>query len=222
MTENIGEKEKMERFKDFSINDFMAGLSAKTSVPGGGGAAALIAAAGAALSSMVANFTVGKPKYAAVEEDMQRILKESEALRQELLSLMDKDAEAFSLMSAVYRMSRDTEEDKGKRAAALEEALKACGAVPLELMRACLKGVELSLELAGKGSDMLISDAGCAAAAFEAALKSAALNVYINTSSMQDKKLAEELDRETAEFYDRGLKLAAKAYDMVSAKIRES
>ena len=91
----------MYDFKNKTIGEFMTELADKCSVPGGGGAAALIAAAGAALSSMTANFTVGKEKYADVNDDMVYAIEKAGELRERFLKMMDEVAEAFSLMSMV-------------------------------------------------------------------------------------------------------------------------
>ena len=96
-------------FKNETLDRFTALLSEKSSVPGGGGAAALIASVGISLSSMAASFTVGKPAYAEVNDDMERLLLECEKLRAEALSLMDRDAEVFDPRSAGYKMPKYTE-----------------------------------------------------------------------------------------------------------------
>ena len=56
------------------ICEYMEVLSSKAPVPGGGGASALAGALGNALGQMVVNLTVGKKKYAEVEEEMQEYL----------------------------------------------------------------------------------------------------------------------------------------------------
>ena len=207
-------------FKEKTIAEFTAQLASKTSVPGGGGAAALIASVGVALSSMAAAFTVGKPRYAEVNADMERILSECEDLRREALMLMDRDAEAFEPMSQVYKMPKDTEEQRQAKASAMEACLKDAAAVPMELMELCCRGIELSHEVSRKGSEMLISDAGCSAAALQGSLRSAYLNVLINTSSMKDRKYASELLEKADKLYREGVENAEKAYGSVLRKLQ--
>lgn len=207
-------------FRNSTIDEFTRDLSSKSSVPGGGGAAGLMAAVGVALSSMTAAFTVGKPKYASVNADMERILSECEELRNEALAVMDRDAEAFEPMSLVYKMPRDTEEEKKARDEAMEDCLHGAALVPLSLMEICCRGIGLALELSEKGSELLLSDAGCSAAALSAALRSAYLNVIINTSSMKDRKYASELLEKADKLYREGVENAEKAYGSVLRKLQ--
>lgn len=207
-------------FRNSTIDEFTKELSSKSSVPGGGGAAGLVASVGIALSSMTAAFTVGKPKYASVNADMERILSECEELRNEALAAMDRDAEAFEPMSLVYKMPRDTEEERKARDEAMEDCLHGAALVPLSLMELCCRGIELALELSEKGSELLLSDAGCSAAALSAALRSAYLNVIINTSSMKDRKYASELLEKADKLYREGMENAEKAYGSVLRKLQ--
>ena len=207
-------------FRNSTIDEFTKELSSKSSVPGGGGAAGLVASVGIALSSMTAAFTVGKPKYASVNADMERILSECKELRNEALAAMDRDAEAFEPMSLVYKMPRDTEEERKARDEAMEDCLHGAALVPLSLMELCCRGIELALELSEKGSELLLSDAGCSAAALSAALRSAYLNVIINTSSMKDRKYASELLEKADKLYREGVENAEKAYESVLRKLQ--
>ena len=61
---------------ELSCLKFIDELSSKAPAPGGGGASALVGSIEVALGSMVENLTVGKIKYADVEEDIQILLKE--------------------------------------------------------------------------------------------------------------------------------------------------
>lgn len=207
-------------FRNSTIDEFTKELSSKSSVPGGGGAAGLVASVGIALSSMTAAFTVGKPKYASVNADMERILSECEELRNEALAAMDRDAEAFEPMSLVYKMPRDTEEERKARDEAMEDCLHGAALVPLSLMELCCRGIDLALELSEKGSELLLSDAGCSAAALSAALRSAYLNVIINTSSMKDRKYASELLEKADKLCREGVENAEKAYGSVLRKLQ--
>lgn len=207
-------------FRNSTIDEFTKELSSKSSVPGGGGAAGLMASVGIALSSMTAAFTVGKPKYASVNADMERILSECEELRNEALAAMDRDAEAFEPMSLVYKMPRDTEEERKARDEAMEDCLHGAALVPLSLMEICCRGIGLALELSEKGSELLLSDAGCSAAALSAALRSAYLNVIINTSSMKDREHASELIMKADKLYQEGVENAEKAYGSVLRKLQ--
>lgn len=177
---------------DETCAEFAAQLAAKQSVPGGGGAAAYAGALAVALGSMVGNFTAGKERYAAFEPDLQRMLAESEAIRQRLLELVDEDAQAFEPLSKAYGIPKDDP----SRAAVLEEATKSALVAPLEMMRQISAAVSILEELQEKGSRMLLSDVGCGAALAAGALRAASLNVFVNTKALQDRAYAEAVNDE--------------------------
>ena len=181
-----------EKLMDGSCTAFADALAAKVSVPGGGGAAAYVGALGVALCSMVGNFTTGKKKYAEYEEDIQRMLAEGEEIRARLLELVDEDAEAFFPLSQAYAIPKEDP----TRAEVLERCTKHALAGPLEMMRQIARSVELLEEMQAKGSRLLLSDVGCGAACAAAALRSAALNVFINTNALTDRDFATRVEAE--------------------------
>ena len=173
------------------VQTFLDELASSAPAPGGGSAAALSAAIGAALVSMVANLTVGKSKYADVQDDVERILAHSETLRQRCVALLEQDVEAYTAVSAAYKMPRDTDEQKHVRSAAIQEALKGATDVPMKLAEACVEILELCPESAEKGNMRAVSDVGVGALMAEAALRAAALNVWINLGSINDESFVE-------------------------------
>ena len=179
-----------EPLTNLSCTDFAAVLAAKESVPGGGGAAALVGALGAALCSMVGNFTTGKKTYAAVEDDVQRMLADAEAVRLRLIDLVADDAEAFFPLSQAYGIPKDDP----TRPEVLEAATKNACKAPYEMMVEISKSIELLEEMGAKGSKMLISDVGCGALFARAALEAASMNVFVNTKSYKDTDWAPELE----------------------------
>lgn len=199
-----------------SCRDFTAALSSKAPVPGGGGAAALVGALGAALCSMAGNFTVGRKKYAAVEGDVREVLKRAEALRARLLELVDRDAETFEPLSRAYGLPR---EDPA-REATLEAASKAACQAPLEMMRAVCDIVELLEVLLEKGSAALVSDVGCGALCCAAALEGAAMNVFVNTRELRDRKAAAKLDAGADTLLMEYLPRARRVSDEVRRRLR--
>ncbi|MCX7089357.1 MAG: cyclodeaminase/cyclohydrolase family protein [Methylococcales bacterium] len=181
----------MTDLKDQSVQLFLDQLASKSSTPGGGGAAAVMGAQAAALVSMVCNLTIGKPKYAEVDADMQALLQQSEVLRERLTGMIKADADVFDDVMAAYGLPKETESEKTSRSAAIQDALKAATEVPLACAKACAETIRLSQIAAEKGNVNVISDAGVAAMAGFGALKSAALNVYINTGTLKDRAFAE-------------------------------
>ena len=181
----------MSEIKDKSIQIFLDELASKSATPGGGSVAALMGAQSAALTSMVCNLTIGKPKYAEVEVEMQALLQKSEALREKLTGLIKADVDVFNRLMAAYGLPKETDEEKVARTEAIQTVLKAATEVPLDCARACAEAIELSRCAANKGNLGVISDAGAAVMAGYGGLKSAALNVYINTGSLKDREFAE-------------------------------
>ena len=142
-----------------SCNEFLNQLASGAAVPGGGGASALCGALGAALGSMVCNLTLGKKKYAGVQQDIQQLIGQTEALRSKLQQLVQADADAFEPLSKAYGLPKDAPE----RDQTMAQCLKEAGAVPLRIMETCAQVVGLLEELAEKGSRLALSDVGVAA-----------------------------------------------------------
>ena len=168
-------------FSTSTCTEFVEVLASKAPVPGGGGASALVGAVGTALGNMVGSLTVGKKKYADVEDEMWELKAKCDQLQKDFLRLIERDAEVFEPLSKAYGMPRETEEEKAEKARVMEIVLKDACSVPMEIMEKCCEAIELIVEFGAKGSKLAISDAGVGAAFCKAALKGASLNVYINT-----------------------------------------
>lgn len=198
-----------------NVEKFLEALASSAPTPGGGGAAALTGALGIALGNMVGNLTLGKKKYAGVQEDIAALNQRAEALRADFVALIDADAEAFAPLSRAYGIPKDDP----SRAEVMETALKRAAEPPLEIMRKCAEALELVKEYAAKGSALAISDAGCAAALAIAAMKAAALNVRINTKSMADREAASEMNAEAAGLCEKYEKEAEEIYQNVYGRL---
>lgn len=200
--------------------DFLEQLSSAAPIPGGGGASAAVGAFAAALGLMVTNLTVGKKKYAEVEEEIIAIREKLEQKKQELIRMVDADAEAFEPLAKAYRLPKETEEEKEEKARVMETALKQAAETPLQLMETIAESMKLIQVLGEKGSRLAVSDAGCAILFAQAALESASLNIFINTKMMQDQEEAERLNSRAAELIERGNELRRITYDAVLKSIR--
>ncbi len=209
----------MSDITDQSIQHFLDTLASKSATPGGGSDAAIMGAQSAALTSMVCNLTIGKPKYVEVEAEMQALLVRSEALRIQLTEMIAADIAVFNSVMAAYGLPKETDDEKTARSAAIQNALKEATAVPLACARACAQTIELSRIAAEKGNTAVVSDAGVAVMAGYASLKSAALNVYVNAASLKDRVFA---DAKLAEL-DTLLKSATlnteEIYELVKTKL---
>lgn len=207
----------MEQLTNYSCAAFAEALAAKTSVPGGGGAAAMVGALSAALCSMAANFTAGKKKYAAYEEDIRRILVEAEGLRQCLLTLVEADAAGFEPLAKAYAIPKD---DPQRDAVMARATLGACAA-PMEMLIVCCDVLHLLEELLKKGSRLLLADVGCGAYLCKAAMESAALSVFVNTGTLKDRKTAESMEKQVDRILQTYLPMADAIAASVTASIRK-
>jgi len=209
----------MNEIKDKTIEVYLDELASASATPGGGSAAALMGAQSAALTSMVCNLTIGKPKYLEVEAQMQALLLKSEALRKSLLGMIKADVEVFNRLMAAYGLAKETDADKVLRSQAIQDVLKEATEVPLACARACAEAIVLSHDAAHKGNLAVISDAGAATMSAYGGLKSAALNVYINTASLKDRAFAEAKLAELKVIMANVEELVADTYDLVKAKL---
>lgn len=198
-----------------NIDKLLEALASSAPTPGGGGAAALCGALGIALGNMVGSLTLGKKKYADVQEDIAELNAKAEALRAGFVALVDADAEAFAPLSRAYSIPKDDP----ARDEIMEPALLKAAEAPLEIMRKCAEALELISGYAAKGSALAISDAGCAAALCGAAMESAALNVKINTKSMKNRAVADDINAEMNELLQKYFALSQEIYNDVSGRL---
>jgi len=202
-------------FSERSLDAFTKELSSAAPVPGGGGASALVGALGAALGSMVGNLTVGKKKYAQFEPEIREVMEKLEAQRQELLRLIEADADGFAPLQKAYAIPKEDP----CRTMAMEEALSLACQAPLQMLDSIGKVTELLPVLAEKGSVLAVSDVGVAAECCCAAAKGAGLNVLINAGMMRDRELGDRLKAETLISMTRVEELSREVYDRVLEKL---
>ena len=198
---------------------FIDDLASSAPTPGGGGASAYCGALAAALASMVGNLTVGKARYVNVELQVKESLTRLDALRGELVELVEADARAYQPVAAVYRMPKNSPEEIETRNAALQNALVGATEVPLQIMRACCSVIDEADFMAHNGSRLAISDAGSASTFAKAALEGASLNVRINIASLDDGVLAAGYEKEMNRLLDEGCALANEVYDYVISQL---
>ena len=200
---------------------FTEALASGDPVPGGGGASAMVGALGVALGSMVANLTVGKKKYADVEEEIIRLRERAGVLRDRFLVLIQKDADNFEPLAKAYGMPKDTKEQQEAKAEVMEKALREACSVPLEIMKLSCEAIELHNEFAHKGSTLAVSDAGVGVEFCKAALRGASLNVFINTKLMSDRDHAAKVNDQANDMLDRYVKKADEIFDYVMGCLKE-
>ncbi len=172
---------------ELTVREYAKRLAAGEPVPGGGSGAALVGALAAALGEMAGNFTIGREKFAAVEQEVQSILSVLERQRRRLLELTDADAEAYERVGAAYKLPKSTENEQAARRAAIQEALTAAADVPLAVMEACVNILAQLEQLRQVANPNLLSDVGVSAELSFAALRCAWLNVEVNLAGIKDE-----------------------------------
>ena len=200
--------------------DFLEQLSSSAPIPGGGGASAAVGAFASALGLMVTNLTVGKRKYADVEEEILEIREKLEQKKQDLVRMVDEDAEAFEPLAKAYRMPKETEEEQAEKEKVMEAALENAAEAPLCIMKTIVDTMEMIRVLGEKGSRLAVSDAGVAILFAQAALEGASLNIFINTKMMKDQEEAERLNYLADQLIATGKELKETTYDAVLKGIR--
>ena len=193
MEKNIPDMNKM------TVEEFAGILASSEPIPGGGGVSALVAALGAALGSMVCSLTTGKKKYEKTQPELDLIIPRLEEYRIKLLDGMKADAEVFLPLSEAYSLPKATEEESRHRDEVLEKLLLEAAKTPLILMDDIIRVMDLLEKLSRIGSRLAVSDVGVGISLCKAAVDSAALNVYINTKMMKDRKKAAQLNMEADE-----------------------
>lgn len=178
--------------RDKSVTEFTELIASTAPAPGGGGASAAVAAIAVALGDMVGELTVGKKKYADVEDDIRRLMARAEKLRTRLLELIDEDDVNFMPLSRAYGIPKDTP----GRDEEMERCLKLAVSAPLEIFRTCCDIIDMQEEFARKGSRLMVSDAATGVAFARGALQGAAANVKVNTKLMKDRRYASSIDSE--------------------------
>jgi formiminotetrahydrofolate cyclodeaminase len=204
-----------------SCTAFIQALASKEPTPGGGGASALVGAIGVALGNMVGSLTLGKKKYTDVQEDIIALKAKADALTEELLELVVKDAEVFFPLSQAYGMPSSTDAEKTEKALVMQNALRQAVFVPIKIMRACCNAIDLHKEFAKKGTTIAISDVGCGVACCKAALLAASLNVFINTKSMTDRACADEQNSQADAMLSKYTALADEIFADVNKHFRD-
>ena len=203
------------KLAELKTAEFVDLLASDAPAPGGGSAAALEGALGAALTAMVCGLTVGKKKYAEFQELAEEAQKKATDLKARFVDVMDRDTEAFNVVSAAFGMPKETDEEKAARSAAIQKGLEGCTKTPFEMMELAVETLELTASILGKSNDSAASDLGVSALSLRAAIQGAWLNVLINIGSLKNKELAEDYRAKGEALLAKALPLADQIYDTV-------
>jgi len=212
--DQVLEQKMYAAIKSESKYDFLDDVAAGTATPGGGSAAAFSGALAAGLVSMVARLTIGKKGYEKVNKDMEKILVESEELREKLTEAIEKDSGAFNQVMTAYKIPKSDP----KREKKIQAATYTAAEIPLEVARNSLRVAELALSSARDGNKNAISDAGAGANLAQAALISAAYNVRINLVSLDESKKRKSLLAEIKELEQKAMEVGNQILEIMTER----
>ena len=196
-----------------SCREFVTVLASNEPAPGGGGAAALVGAIGTALGNMVGSLTVGKKKYADVEAEIIALQAKCDELQKDLLDQVEADEINFLPLAKAYGIPKDDP----NRDQIMEEATIIACSTPVKIMELCCEALDAIKVFAEKGSRLAVSDAGCGAVIVKSALQAASLNVFINTKTLKNREVAEEMNAKCLSMLDNYGKLADEIFETVKA-----
>ncbi len=200
------------KLADLTVREFADLVASDAPAPGGGSVAAYYGGVGAALTAMVACLTQGRKKYAEFAGHAAEVEAKAKALQAKLLDVMDRDTDAFNVVSDAFGMPKETVEQKAARSAAIQEGLKGCTRTPMEMMELCDETVTLAASLIGRFNETSASDLGVAVLSLKAGIQGAWLNVLINIGSLKDREFAEEYRKRGEALLAHALPLADECY----------
>ena len=207
---------------DLTCTEFVEMLGSAAPTPGGGGAASLVGAIGAGLSNMVNAITVGKPEYESVNQNVETVYAKATALQKRLLDLVERDALVFQTLFETYKLPKESGPDKVYRDIMVDERLRDCADVPLQIMRACAEVITLHEQLVDKCPISVVSDVGCGVITCTAALVSAQLTVLSNTRLIKDAEYVKFAEAEAQLLVDKYSPRADAVFAAVKKRIVES
>ncbi|KAB2952622.1 cyclodeaminase/cyclohydrolase family protein [Heliorestis acidaminivorans] len=205
----------MKNLFDESLREVLKQSASPAPTPGGGSVSAVAGAFGAAMVAMVGNLTVGKEKYKDVEPEAKELLHKANKVIEELEQLVQADIDAFNAYMDVYKMPKNTEEEKALRAQALQKAAIEATEVPLAIAEVALKGIEVAKAMASIGNKMAISDVGVGAYLGEGALKGALLSVDINLPVIKDADYVKKAEARRDQLIARAEKVREEALQVL-------
>lgn len=210
----------MSEIFDKSFRDLLAESASSSPTPGGGSVSALVGALGVAMTAMVGNLTIGKKKYADVEEQVQKITQQAYGIMSQLQMAVNADILAFNNFMDVYKLPKNTEEEKAWREELMQKALKRATDTPVDAARVLLEALSITDELAKIGNTMAISDAGVAAYVCEAAINAVLLSADINIPMVKDQDYVRGIQEEKGRIVAEAKRLKESAVATVRERMK--
>lgn len=204
---------------DLKVKEYLDILRSDEPAPGGGSVSALAGAQGAALMGMVCDLTTSKEKYAEHHEVCKVAKVKADLLYKGFAEGVDRDTEAYNLVSAAFKMPKETDEEKAARKKAIADGTLEATKIPFSVMKMADEGLELAQEMMGHTNSNTASDFGVAILNLMACMKGAWLNVKINLPGVKDEALAKEYAEKGEAMVKKGEEIAKKLYAEIEASL---
>jgi len=204
--------------KDMTVTQLCDLTASNSPAPGGGSISAMAAAFAGALVCMVAKLTLGKKGYEDVQDEMAEMDQEADAMRQVLLSDIQKDSESFNGFMVALAMPKDTEEEKALRSQAMQDALKGACAVPYEVAGKALRMLQLAVDAVTKGNLNTASDGMVGVLMGRAGVIGALNNVRINLRGVKDEAFKQDMMSKCDVLEETANRLEAQAQKALHAR----
>ncbi|MFQ6107382.1 MAG: cyclodeaminase/cyclohydrolase family protein [Thermoplasmata archaeon] len=201
------------------LEEFIERVASDSPTPGGGSVSALASLLGCALSEMVSAISLKKEESEDTRKVIQDALDRSSELRARLVRLIEKDAQAYQTVLDSYSLPKRTEEEKDRRRRTVQDALIGAAKPPLEVVRISLEVLEITRDLAAKGSKNACTDAGVAALMAHAGLRGGYLNVRVNLTSVTNEDLRRRMEDEVRSALESGQVLLQSTLDVVDWRL---
>lgn len=205
---------------DLTVNDFLDKVAGNDPVPGGGSIAALNGAIAAALAAMVAGLTIDKKGYENQDELMRRIRALAVKQKEEFVSDVDRDSEAYDKVFGCFKLPKSTDEEKAARSAAIQEATRFAALVPMQVARNAYELMSVIADVAMHGNRNAVTDACVAMMSARSAVLGALMNVRINLGSLKDRAFVDKLQCEADELERNAHAKEKELLDVVNQDLR--
>lgn len=204
------------KLQDLTIKEFLEKTYGKDPVPGGGSVSALCGALAASLGEMVTALTIGRKKYADVEEEMLRYAPQMEEARRKFLDFIDEDADAYQKVFNAFKLPKETEEEQALRNRMIQETTLEAALVPLKVAETAVGIMDNIFQIGSKGNRNAVTDACVAMMCARTAAWGAILNVRINLGGLDDKDKVKELENKCMALHDEAQVKEAALLDTVT------
>ena len=202
-----------------TLEEFADETASESPAPGGGSISAAMGALGISLATMVANLSSHKAGWDDRWEEFSLWAEKGQALKDELLMLVDEDTRAFNLIMDAFSLAKSNDEEKTARTAAIQDATRFAIEVPFRVMKRSFECMEIIKAMAETGNPNSVTDAGVGALAARSAVMGAFLNVKINASGLHDKAFVEKVLIEGNLIQDKAMAMETEILSIVNSKI---